>query len=110
MNWSSCIIEELARLKRRGLTFEAAWQSALEAHRPRNGDRGAGPMRLFDEAGRREAAESVVDFTYRVASDAWHNRRPALAHLGHMRDLLDGLEEASSERRSRAGRDDRLVA
>lgn len=87
-DWVSGVIDELARCKRRGMTFEMAWAVSYRKHRPSRRDvQGVEAGDLFEMAKALEE-ESLPQFVKRAADDAWHGRRPELAHLTNLR--LDG--------------------
>lgn len=76
--WSHEMYEELAALKPTGVGFEQAWRQAL-VRCPRNGLRST-TQRFgdFDE----------VAWVRRCASDAWHGRRPGLAQVPNLLELI----------------------
>jgi hypothetical protein len=75
MEWTELVVTRLAESKQAGASFERAWRLALEAHPPRNRDQGPAVPSLLD------SEPSVVEFFRAACSDAWHGRRPELAHL-----------------------------
>jgi hypothetical protein len=75
MEWTELVVTRLAESKAAGASFERAWRLALEAHPPRNRDQGPAVPSLLD------SEPSVVEFFRAACSDAWHGRRPELAHL-----------------------------
>lgn len=87
MLWTQEIVVGLCELKGAGWPFEAAWRRVLEVHPPSGRDRGPERPTLFAAADHGD--ESVVEFMHRACGDAWHGRRPALAHLHVLLDHLD---------------------
>jgi hypothetical protein len=77
-DWPEAIVQCLLELKQDGQDFDTAWAGALLLHPARGRDLGAYRPTLMPEPGE---TESVVEFTRRVAEDAWHNRRPALRNF-----------------------------
>jgi hypothetical protein len=73
--WRQQMLDELARAKRNGVPFDAAWTAAIHKHPPRGvGVLGPAQPELGDEV-------SVVDFFRQACSDAWHGRREELEDL-----------------------------
>lgn len=102
--WSSSIIDELARLKATGATFEYAWREALEACPPKRRDLGPEAMVLFGS----EDEEPLVDFLYRVCGDAWHGRHPLLRHVMVLSELV-GMTDVFVPSRRRRGTRHRML-
>lgn len=74
--WRIAVVGELARRKRQGLTFEAAWRLAMEAHPPRRMDIGPDMPTLEDEV-------PVLEFFRQACADAWAGRHVELEDLPH---------------------------
>lgn len=112
--WSSLVVAELVELKQTGMSFEAAWKTAVDRHRPMLRDRGGRALRLFADTGGKDPfadLETVEAFTQRVCREAWHGEASVLKGLQHIRELLDDLDDSAAARRAPNKRGaDRLVA
>lgn len=95
MEWTELVVRRLAECKRAGVPFERAWRDALEEHPPRGRDQGPQRPSLLD------SEPSVVEFFRAACSDAWHGRRPALAHLGTVVLDAGGTPGVAAQSRSR---------
>lgn len=85
--WSSDVIASLCDAKRSGVRFDVAWERAMVMFPPRGP--GFGQRQLSLMAGREEPLDA---FLRRAAEDAWHGRRPYLAHLSpDLMDVREGL-------------------
>jgi hypothetical protein len=76
MSWQSDVVDCMLDLRRDGLAFDVAWTRAIKLHPPRPRDLGPERPQLWQVP-----EETVVEHFRRSCSDAWHNRRPALAHF-----------------------------
>lgn len=89
-SWTERVIAELVACKEARLSFDVAWDMAMRRHPPRDHDHGPRVLSLLPGD-----PESLVDFTRRVTSDAWHGRKPALRNVGGLRALLDSDESVA---------------
>lgn len=85
MSWTARMIELLVEAKREGYSFQWAWDDALLANPPRR--REVGEVQLMLVKGD-DAVESQEAFLYRVCEDAWHGRKPLLAHMPGLMDMV----------------------
>jgi hypothetical protein len=91
VSWEQKMVGHLRRSKAEGITFDVAWGRALRMHPPRG--RYTGPVEpeqqaLFSDGKEDGPLETQEQFLRRVASDAWHGRRPKLKNF-----TLDILRE-----------------
>jgi hypothetical protein len=74
-SWQALVVETMLELRRDGQDFDGAWNAAMTLHPPRGRDLGPERPTLLDRD------ESLVMFFRRCCEDAWHGRRPGLAHF-----------------------------
>lgn len=77
-DWTAAVVGHLCESKRSGLTFETAWNLAIQTYPPRRRDTGA--LEEVAPDGRqlrmnlRPREETLVGFFKRACEDAWHDR------------------------------------
>lgn len=95
MFWQAQVVAHLRDCKDHGMTFDAAWETAMLRHPPRGTGFGNG-RRQQSLFGEEDGEPSLTEFLEMACRDAWYGEKPELAGLS--RDLLD-MREGDRPRR-----------
>lgn len=82
--WHSKVIDYLCELKAAGYGYDAAWELAINRHKPRARD--VMPEERPTLFAIRTDEETTLEFLNRVTYDAWHDLNPHLRHVAGLRD------------------------
>jgi hypothetical protein len=100
MTWEAKVTEAMCQLKAEGKDFREAWHEALLMHPPSGRFYGPRQTELIDTGS--ERAETMLEFLERACDDAWHLRRPALAHLPILMEAI-GRDDSGYARKKSPG-------